>query len=36
MGELMWMQSILFGVITLFAAFSGIKAVNIYVDRSGR
>ena len=36
MGELIWKYSILFGVLTLFAAYAGIKAVNIYVKRSGR
>jgi len=36
MGELIWDYSLLFGAVTLVAAYVGIKAVNLYIRKSGR
>ena len=34
-GELLIGHAILFGLITIFSAYSGLKALNIYITRSG-
>ena len=36
MNELIWPHSLLFGSITLIAAYVGIKGVNVYIRKSGR
>lgn len=36
MGELIWNHSLIFGGLTLVAAFVGIKGVNAYIRKSGR
>jgi len=36
LGEIQWYYSIYFGLITIIAAFSGIRAINWYTKKSGK
>ena len=35
-GDLIYSYAIIFGVITIFAAYIGITSINMYVKKSGR
>jgi len=35
-GELLWGHALMFGLITLVAAYSGLKAINVYIAKSGK
>ena len=36
LGRLNWGYAYLFGLVTIFAAYTGIKSINEYVKRSGK